>query len=151
VAPWYSLAGAAMDPLSVFATAATLLDITARTSGSLRNLYGQLKAAPALILALSNETADITVVLNRVADAKQTLDRLDKQQNAAFIASINNHLSEAKAVLSRLEALSNTLLKQEGSIKRIKWCLRSAQAATLKDEIRAVRQRINEILAAHTV
>jgi hypothetical protein len=139
------------DPISVFATAAGLLGITASASRALRSLYSELAGAPVLILALSNETADISVVLNRVGDARQALDRLDTKQNAAFIAALDSHLAGAKTILGQLEALSNDLLSQKGSIKRIKWCLRKAEATGLKDEIRAIRQRINEVVTAHNV
>lgn len=139
-----------MDPFSAFSSAISVLDIAIRASKALYGLYTELVGAPELILALSNETADISVVLGRVGEARKTLDRLDTLQNATFLAALDGHIFTAKVILSRLDILATELRSQTGSIKRVKWCLRKNKANGLKDELRAVRQRINEILVAHS-
>lgn len=140
-----------MDPFSVFSSAISVLDIAIRASKALHGLYTELAEAPELILALSNETADISMVLSRVSEARKMLNRLDAPQNTAFLEALDRHILTAKVILSRLDILVTELHRQSGSVKRIKWCLRKNKAFTLKDELRAVRQRINEILITYNM
>lgn len=135
------------DPFSVFSAAAGVLDIALRATKALHGLCSELREAPALILALSNETADVSVVLGRVDEARANLARLERDK--MFFVALDCHLTTARAVILRLEALISALQVRSGSIKRIKWCLRKNKASALKDDLRDVRQRINEILTAH--
>ncbi|KAK3386478.1 hypothetical protein B0H63DRAFT_540372 [Podospora didyma] len=138
------------DPLSALSGIVSLIDITTRASASLHKLYMELKNAPTLILALANEIADLTVVLDRASGARDTLGRLDPAENAGFVTALSALLDKAKDILSRLEMLSKDLLRQKwSSVKRVKWSLTQSKATSLKNEVREVRIKMNEILIAH--
>ncbi|KAK3319029.1 ankyrin repeat-containing domain protein [Apodospora peruviana] len=113
------------DPVSMLTGVGGLLALTVRTSSSLHKIYGKLKNGPLLIIALSNEIADLSLVLDRVNSAKETLERLDPAENAAFITALDGQLDKARGTLQETEATA------------------------LKDEVRDVRHRINDILIAH--
>jgi hypothetical protein len=133
----------------VLASASSLLDITIRASSAFHKIYKELKDGPALILALSNETADLTIVLNQVGRAKKTLERLDPHENAAVVTALGARLGRAKEILENLDTFATDLLRQKRSTQRIQWCLKKGKATTLKDDVREVRMKLNELLTAH--
>ncbi|KAK0701888.1 hypothetical protein B0T26DRAFT_681989 [Lasiosphaeria miniovina] len=133
------------DPLSIVTGVGGLLSLTGRTSSPLHKLYRGLKNGPELIIVLSNEVYDLSLVLDRVASAKDTLERLDPVENAVFITALSTQLEKAKDVLVKLSGLATVLAKRKRSTQRVKWTLHESKAAALKDEVRNVRVRINEI------
>jgi len=140
------------DPFSVFSSALSLIDIATRISASLLSIYSELKNAPMLILALSNEVADISLVLDRVYNARQAPDGvspLSSNRNTTYLAALDNQLEKARALLVELEALSTNLTKEKGLKTRITWILNQSNAEALKNQLIAARTKINEILLAY--
>jgi len=105
-----------------------------------------------LILALSNEVADISLVLDRVYNARQAPDGvspLSSNRNTTYLAALDNQLEKARALLVELEALSTNLTKEKGLKTRITWILNQSNAEALKNQLIAARTKINEILLAY--
>ncbi|KAK3389818.1 ankyrin repeat-containing domain protein [Podospora didyma] len=138
------------DPLSIITSVGGLLALTARTSRSLHTLFSELKNGPALIIGLSNEVADLSLVLDQVGNAKETFERLDPVVNAAFVTSLGSQLEKAGDVLSKLDDLTTSLAKRKRSMQRLKWTLHEGKATELKDKMRDVRRRIHEMITAHS-
>lgn len=137
------------EPLSCIVSATALLNYAVHMSGDLRSLLSSLKNAPDLIIALSNEIADITVVLSRVSEVARMEGDISSSQTDHFIALLDSHLDQAKSILEDLNNLSKTLQGTKPSLRRLKWVLKSSNAAELKVKLREVRFRINEILLAY--
>ncbi|KAM0431447.1 hypothetical protein ACHAPT_005424 [Fusarium lateritium] len=139
------------EAISVIASVAGLLDVTTRAFSALHNLQSQLRNAPDLIRALSNEAADLGVVLARVDDARKTtmaagLNTLD---GTTALVNLEVQLLKAKSILSDLDELAKKLLGENMTLKRVKWCLKKSRASEIQTRLKEVRLRINELLAAH--
>ncbi|KAI0403872.1 hypothetical protein F4802DRAFT_569705 [Xylaria palmicola] len=138
------------EPFSILSAAAGLADVSVRTSLKLRSLISEFKNAPALILALSNETAEISVILERVNESRQAVERLgDSQQDTGFLDCLRGQLNDARTILADLEALTALLSPGKPANKRFRWLRQKKHAANLKDRLKEVRERINELLIAH--
>ncbi|RSL93854.1 hypothetical protein CEP52_012984 [Fusarium oligoseptatum] len=139
------------EPISLIASVAGLLDVTLRSSKALHSLQSQLRNAPNLIQALSNEVEDLKAVLARVEDT--TNASKTSRQHAPVItattADLEAQLQKAKAVLADLDILTNNLAAEKPTLKRIKWCLKQSRASELQSELKEVRTKINELLVAH--
>ena len=64
---------------------------------------------PILILALSNEAADLAVVMNRTLDAGQAVRTYNPQRDSAFISALDAHLQKAQSHLTDMDALVDSL------------------------------------------
>lgn len=140
------------DPFSIFSSALSLTDIATRTSASLISISRELKNAPGLILALSNEVTDISLVLERVRDTRQVsngLSLLGHNQHTEYLAALDNQLNKARFLLKKLEDISTDLASEKKPQKRIKWILKRSNAEALKNQLIAARTKINEILSAY--
>ena len=137
------------DPLSILAGVGSLINATTRISTGLQKLHGGLKNGPDLIIALSNEISDLTLVLDQTHCAQDALGRFNPDDSASFVVALKLQLDRAQDLLSKLDSLSKALLKRKRSVQRVKWVLHDSKAAALKSEVREARLRIHEILTAH--
>ncbi|KAK0708868.1 hypothetical protein B0T21DRAFT_83037 [Apiosordaria backusii] len=137
------------DPLSIASGVASLLNVAGRTATCLYEFHQDLKHGPDLILALSNEVSDLTLVLDRVNGACESLENLAVRESTPYVSALGAQLGKAQEVFAKLETLSIALSKQKRSMQRIKWCLRQNKVTALKSEVREVRLKINEIMTAH--
>ena len=106
---------------SVIASVASLLDIALRSSKALHSLQSQLKNAPDLIRALSNETEDIGAVLARLDDTRQASEAagLGTPDSAAVLVDLEVQLRNAKAILTDLDHLTQKLTGETSRLKRV--------------------------------
>ncbi|KAK3372296.1 hypothetical protein B0H63DRAFT_550805 [Podospora didyma] len=137
------------EPLSIVVGVGSLVNATTRISSCLQKLYQGLKNGPDLIIALSNEIVDLTLVLDQTQRANDNSGRLKSDDSAAFVDALQSQLDKAQDLISKLETLSKSLLKRKRSVQRVKWLLNDSKATALRDEVREVRRRIYEILTAH--
>ncbi|RTE76990.1 hypothetical protein BHE90_008552 [Fusarium euwallaceae] len=139
------------EPISLIASVAGLLDVSLRSSKALHSLQSQLRNAPNLIQALSNEVEDLKAVLARVEDTTNAskTSRQHVPVITATTADLEAQLQKAKAVLADLDILTNNLAAEKPTLKRIKWCLKQSRASELQSELKEVRTKINELLVAH--
>ncbi|KAL6366131.1 hypothetical protein LRP88_00227 [Fusarium phalaenopsidis] len=139
------------EAISLVASVAGLLDVATRAFSALRDLQTELRNAPDLIRALSNEAADLKAVLARVDDVRKTAEAtgLDTPDGVAALDDLEAQLSKAESILADLDALAQKLLGEKMTLKRVKWCLRKSRASELQTRLKEVRLKINELLVAH--
>ncbi|KAM0425341.1 hypothetical protein ACHAPT_009397 [Fusarium lateritium] len=139
------------EPISLIASVAGLLDVAFRSSKVLHGLQSQLKNAPNLIRALSNEVEDIRAVLARVEDVTKASNASGHHSPtiSATMIDLEAQLRKAKVTLSDLEILTNKLAAEKPTLKRIKWCLNQSRASELQSNLKEVRTKINDLLVAH--
>ncbi|KAK5659560.1 hypothetical protein OQA88_762 [Cercophora sp. LCS_1] len=141
----------AVDPLTAITAITQLLDISARTSSGLHHLYRSFKNGPDIILALSNEVADLSLVLDSIHGAKRSLMRLKGSEHRRFVDTLTSQLAQAEETLAKIDSITRKLLRQGRSAQRVRWILYQSKAALLKDEMREVRRRINELMTAENI
>ncbi|KAF4467165.1 hypothetical protein FALBO_5948 [Fusarium albosuccineum] len=141
------------EPISLAASVAGLLDVGLRTSKALHSLQRELRNAPDLIRALSNEVEDIKAVLARVEDTIKDSEAsgLNSTIGAAILVDLETQLGKAKTILVTLDSLAQKLVAEAPTLKRVKWCLKKSRAAELQTDLKEVRTRINELLALISV
>ncbi|RMJ18629.1 hypothetical protein CDV36_001718 [Fusarium kuroshium] len=139
------------EPISLIASVAGLLDVSLRSSKALHSLQSQLRNAPNLIQALSNEVEDLKAVLARVEDTTKASKSSGQHVPAitATMVDLEAQLRKAKVTLSDLETLTKNLAAEKPTLKRVKWCLKQSRASELQSELKEVRTKINELLVAH--
>ncbi|RSM20305.1 hypothetical protein CDV31_000800 [Fusarium ambrosium] len=139
------------EPISLIASVAGLLDVSLRSSKALHSLQSQLRNAPNLIQALSNEVEDLKAVLARVEDTKKASKSSGQHVPAitAAMVDLEAQLRKAKVTLSDLDTLTKNLAAEKPTLKRVKWCLKQSRASELQSELKEVRTKINELLVAH--
>jgi hypothetical protein len=139
------------DPFSIVAGAVGVTDVAVRTSSKLRSLISDFRDAPKLILDLSNEVTEISVVLDRVKESQQAVQSLgDTQHDGVFLTTLNEQLTKARTILTELQSLAATLCAGNSPTERFRWLRKKNHAANLKGKLKIVRERINELLVAHT-
>ncbi|RMJ18021.1 hypothetical protein CDV36_002273 [Fusarium kuroshium] len=126
------------EALSLIASVAGLLDVATRAFSALHNLQSQLRHAPDLIRALSNEAADLRAVLVRVDDVRKTAEAtgLDTPDGVAALNDLEAQLLKAKSILADLDALAQRLLGEKMTLKRVKWCLKKSRASELQTRLK---------------
>jgi ankyrin repeat protein len=139
------------EPISLIASVAGLLDVSLRSSKALHSLQSQLRNAPNLIRALSNEVEDLKAVLARIEDTKNA-SKVNGQHVptvAATMVDLEKQLRKAKVTLADLDTLTKKLAAEKPTLKRIKWCLKESRASELRTDLKEMRTKINELLVAH--
>lgn len=138
------------DPFSILAGAAGLADVAIKTSLKLCSLVSEFKNAPALILALSNEITELSIVLERVGESRKAVESLgDWQHDASFLNDLDGQLNNARTILGDLGALAATLSSGNSPAERFRWLRKKKHAAQLQGRLKAARKRINELLVSH--
>ncbi|RSL63229.1 hypothetical protein CEP54_005292 [Fusarium duplospermum] len=139
------------EAISLIASVAGLLDVATRAFSALHNLQSQLRNAPDLIRALSNEAADLGAVLARVDDVRKTTEAagLNTPDGMTALVDLEAQLLKAKSILADLDALAQKLFGEKMTLKRVKWCLKKSRASELQTRLKEVRLKINELLVAH--
>ncbi|KAL2673632.1 hypothetical protein Neosp_012075 [[Neocosmospora] mangrovei] len=139
------------EAISLVASVAGLLDVATRAFSALHNLQTQLRNAPDLIRALSNEASDLKAVLARVDDVRRNTEAtgFGTPDGSAALDDLEAQLCKAKFILADLDALAQKLLGENMTLKRVKWCLKKSRASELQTRLKEVRLKINELLVAH--
>lgn len=135
------------DPFSLLTGAAGLVDVAVRAAAGLRAAALELKRAPELILALRNETTDLGVVLDQVAQARLEVIRLGTE-HSEFIVTLDRHIRNARAILILLETTLEDLQQAKHVAKRLKWMRWKKNAADLMSRLKGVREKLSEVLIA---
>src|SRR5438045_1243530 len=78
----HTFASDSMDPLSISASVAALLSFSGSCAQHLRSLVHTVRNAPIEILALTNELADLNVLLADVSTTSQAIERVPTRDQA---------------------------------------------------------------------
>lgn len=140
-----------MDPFSIFVSVATLLEVGMRASRELGGVIQTWKGAPPAILALYNEVSDLNIVLDHTRSVGETIDAKGAKYDAKFLEALDDHLYQARKLLTELEILVLSLKDLSSVKKKYKWLFRNTDASGLQHRLREVRARVNELLIAYNV
>lgn len=143
-----------MDPISLIASVATLLEVGMRVSREMDGVIKTWSTATPVIFAIYNEVSDLNVVLDHMSHAWATVrdgpDGESKYQQQ-FLEAFNAGLEQAEALLEQLEKMV-VELKGLGSLKRkYQWLKKNTVAAELQGRLRDVRMRLTELLITFNV
>jgi Mg2+ and Co2+ transporter CorA len=139
------------EVFAVFTGIVGLLDIAVRTADSLRKLYSEVKNAPDLIWALSNDITDFKDVLEDISSARESIEKLAHPQDSSMMNNLDRRLQNAQVVLSELDSLVTRLNELKSSTKRIAWYLKKAQAEALRNRLKETKAQLVETLISYGV
>ncbi|KLU92355.1 hypothetical protein MAPG_11301 [Magnaporthiopsis poae ATCC 64411] len=144
------------EPFSIAASAISLAAIAAHTSRVLSNFCSEVKHAPALVVALSNEVNDLKLVLDKVSSATSSLAAptastpgpSTSSSNVAMEARLRDMLARAKNLLVELDILSRQLSGLDTAAQRIKWQFSKTKVENLKDRLRSTSRSLMHIMVS---
>jgi hypothetical protein len=128
------------DPLSITASALTVLETSSACARILVHIIRGLKNAPAELTALSNEVNDIKVVLYNIkAVCKPTEQGSSLSQE--FLDMTSKQLTEAGEILAELEELLKRHIPLSSS-SRCSWPLKKGKAGRLHLKLKDLRMNL---------
>jgi hypothetical protein len=142
-----------MDPLSIIVSVATLLDVGMRVSREMNSVIKTWKTATPTIFALHNEISDLNVVLDHMSHTWQTIraNTSGTKYDRNFLAAFEDNLTQAEHLLQKTESFVLELKSLSSLKMKYKWLRKNSVAEELKDQLREVRVRLGELLAAYSV
>ena len=145
-----------MDPFSITASVASLLSFSGSCAKDLRKLIHTARSAPTEILALTNELADLNILLADLNNTSQAIERapIRSQADGDFLIALAVQLGKAESKLTQLHSLASTFSTRatDGSIKfqRYKWLRNKSSAIKVQRELAEVRQSLGLLFASNT-
>jgi hypothetical protein len=147
-----------MDPFSIVAFAATILELGLRVSGQMNGVISTWKTADPVILALANEISDLNLVLHHMSHTWHTVRnnagggaKGGTEYNESFLAALNDLLSHAERLLQQLEVVVLEVASLSKTRRKFVWLKRHGIAKDLQVRLRGVRTRATELLLAYNV
>lgn len=138
-----------MDPLSLAASVITVASLAASTCSAIAELRSLCKGLPGRLHAVTNEVADLELVLTQVAallKERATLPSSALDPIPHLLNRARNKLQELAAIVDRLKAVSrNSKLPLLGAKA---WRKEHGHLQTLQDDIRTVKSNLNVLLGA---
>jgi hypothetical protein len=144
-----------MDPLSITASAVSLLSFSGSCAKDLRKLIHSVRNAPTEILALTNELADLNVLLADLNNTSQAIERapVRSQADRDFLIALVAQLAKADSKITQLHSLASTFSTRtaDGSIKfqRYAWLKGRSSAIKMQRELAEVRQSLGLLFASN--
>ncbi|KAF7510833.1 hypothetical protein GJ744_005933 [Endocarpon pusillum] len=143
-----------MDPLSITASILTILGAAGQVKKGLERLQS-LKSAPQELCALTNEIADLQVVLNNFSECLSQL-QTQKSLEEDWVSSVQRPLGRAQNLIKELNVLIETKLtatkcpneKGMPQVVRLSWTKEKKNLARFQKQLRETR--VNLILALMT-
>jgi hypothetical protein len=145
-----------MDPLSITASAASLLSFSGSCAKYLRKLIHTVRNAPTEILALTNELADLNVLLADVNNTSQAIERapVRSQADSDFLNALSAQLAKAESKIEQLHALAYSLSTRtnDGDTKfqRYIWLKKKSSAIRIQQELAEIRQSLSLLFTSNT-
>jgi hypothetical protein len=145
-----------MDPLSITASIVSLLSFSGSCAKDLRKLIHTVRNAPTEILALTNELADLNVLLADLNNTSHAIERapVRSQADRDFLIALAAHLAKADLKLSQLHTLACTFSTRtaDGNLKfqRYKWLKNKSSAIKVQRELAEVRHSLALLFSSNT-
>ena len=132
-----------MDPLSITASIIAVIGAGGETAKVVRHL-ASMKGAPALLLALNNEIADLHLAVQAIQDILQKQSAAQRALDASVSASVANSLQLVNVKVMELEALHRRLQRQSPGIapyelNKTAWLRQQKRVKRLQDDLQSVR------------
>ncbi|KAI1414755.1 ankyrin [Hypoxylon sp. FL1857] len=138
------------DIFSTVAAGIGLVGLSISSSAKLISLIRAWRQAPALILALTNETADLQVILKRFHEGGQIIQR-QLGSSDRLCAILEMEFEKIGGLLKELDSLVGDLKRGHSISRRRKWMMLEPRALKLQSQMRAARININDLLVTHLV
>lgn len=138
-----------MDPASLTATAIAIVTFASQICKSIASLRSLCKTLPGRIHAVSNEVADLELVLLQLATLMESRKCLPESRYSAM----PHLLSKARTKLSELETIINKLIRIQSRSKVSfnllnAWRNEQTRIKEIQDDIRSVKSSLNIMLGA---
>ena len=143
-----------MDPLSIAAFAATVLEVGIRVSGQVNGAITTWKTTDVVLLALANETSNLNLVLDHMYRAWQEIAECESQlpatRDETLSSTLASLLEDADKLLRRLQTLILDIGSRPRTRRRFTWLQKQSLAIDLQGDLRNVRLRLSELLLANS-
>jgi hypothetical protein len=130
------------EPVGLAASAITLAEIVTK----LVKFVAAIRNAPGEILALSNEAADLNLIVSEVQNLVQ-----DKQQSTERTQSLEKVLIRVNRTIHLLDDFISSIAHPTGkrfSVNSIRWAIRKRKVNALKEALLKARLDITAIVAS---
>ena len=142
-----------MDPLSVTASIIAIIGVSGSIGKTLRKIALQ-KNAPDFILLLSNELADLHLVvlaIQKIYQKQQLNGQLHSRHNVPVDNSITTALTQAQHTVTILQTLHDCMsaASAQGGVANLKtkiWLLEPHKARRVHDDLRNTRLKLIAVL-----
>ncbi|OTA64781.1 ankyrin [Hypoxylon sp. EC38] len=138
------------EVFSVVAAGIGLAKLSISSSAKLINLIRIWRRAPALIIALANETADMRVLLEKFHEGNDSI-QTQLGVHDGLCAVLELEFGKVDNLLNELSSLVDDLTRGHSISRRKKWIKLESQAAKLQSQLRAMRININDLFVTHLV
>jgi hypothetical protein len=145
-----------MDPLSITASLVSLLSFSGSCAKDLRKLIHTVRNAPTEILALTNELADLNVLLADLNNTSQAIERAPVQSQAdrEFLIALAAQLAKADSKLMQLDSLASILSTRtsdgDAKFQRSIWLKKKSLAIRIQQELAEIRQSLGLLFTSNT-
>jgi len=153
-----------MEPITILATVGSCVKMGYELGRKTERLIRVWKTTSPALLAINNEIADLTVVLDHLARAQAAVlavhDDGEKggggektkaaAQNEDFVLALDTQLRDARKALELFDAFIADVEARPGGFQRKwRWVMKSPLVPEYQRRIRGSRERITDLLAAH--
>lgn len=140
-----------MDPLSITASIIAVAGLAASTGRAFQELRSLCKTLPGRLHALSNEVADIELVLNQVAAVfeergNDPILRTHVSSIPKLVAGANSKLEELRSIIQRLSQLCRS--SRAPLYGAYIWRKDQPRLQALQEDIRSIKCSLNILLGA---
>ena len=147
-----------MEPITILATVGSVVKMSYELGRKTEHLIRVWKMASPALLAINNEIADLTVVLDHMRRAQAAVlsvaDEDDGSKAASlnrdFVLALDTQLKDAWKSLEQFDNFIADVEKRQGQFKRKwRWVMKSPLVPEYQRKIRGARERISDLLAAY--
>jgi hypothetical protein len=139
------------DPLSVIASAITILATGAACAKNLLSIIQGIRDAPEELVALSNEVNNLNAIIDEARKVYGSL-AIDDLSTAQFIETLKRLLKEAGDVLGTLNGLVLKCKSEERTLDQsVLWLYRKSRTQKYLTRLQNIRMNIVALLASKTL
>ena len=141
------------DPLSATASAITVMLLCVQCTQKLQGLFRSIRDVPNELMALSNESNDLSMILEAVGDASDIVQK-HSAINVRSIATLKQQLSRAESIVNELDTLIRRFegkLLGKMQLERLAWPFKKAEVKDLQKRIKNVKLDLSNFLTTITL
>lgn len=139
-----------MDPLSITTAVIAVAGLAANTCSAISDLRSLCKSLPGRLHAVSNEVADLELVLNHVAtllkDRTAALGSQSLEAIPHLLLQARSKLNEIRAIVDKLTTASDR--SKTPLIGASIWRKEQGRLQALQEDLRTVKSTLNILLGA---
>ena len=137
-----------MDPLSISASVVALATLAAQVGRAFIKLRESCLELPGRIIALSNEVADLEIVLHQlktVLEERQQLNDIDQYEIGQLIVQARERMQEMLSILNHLD---DVCARRTTILRASLWRKVHPKLQSLQEEIRTIKNSLNILIGA---